>query len=182
MNLYIKGMLMCLIAMSLLAIPSAFSYFSDEETSEENVFTAGEWTMDDWCLEVDTSRTKLTYAQGSMEPKLHLTEFRNRCDHPITIETLHLDIVWYDESGDVWIEGGEGEAYNENVLGTLRDGINPTYEWESYVVNPMSEMSQDGWRKLTFSFTGPIEKDVTMTFTMSDGSVKVVHWPEELPP
>ena len=166
MNLHIKAAFICLTLISLMSVTGTFSYFTDEETSVANEFNSGEWHDDEWCLEVNTSKTTLTGIGD--ESKLHGTRIRNKCDHNITIESI-------------WISWEGPEASNMtkiNILGTRWEGSVPS----GYT--PPCEVNHDvlpgkPWQHIYFFFddntiTGPFVFD----FIMSDGSEKYVLWPE----
>lgn len=164
MNLYIKGGLLCLIVMSLLTIPSTVSYFSDEEVSESNIFTAGVWCDDEWCLEVNTDKTTLTGIGD--ETKIHSTRYRNNCDHEIVIDSIKVG----------W-NGTQDSRINLIYMNGVKwEGSEPT--GHVCYVNCTVLPPPKPYQKMYFFFDGVITGPLELDFIMSDGSEKHVTWIE----
>jgi len=161
MNLYLKGLFICLMAMSLLSVSGSFAYFSDEEESKDNVFTAGIWMDDEGCLEIDTNKTALT-GKGD-ETKIHGTRIRNICDHEITI--VEIWCSWESPTN----------VSKVNILGNQWEGSsfsNGTLYPINYVVLPGKP-----WQHVNFYFEGVTSPPLVLGFIMSDGSEKWKTWP-----
>lgn len=163
MKSQIKIVLICLMLTPIIAFSTSVAYFSDEESSIGNVFTAGEWTPDEWCLEINTNKTTLTGIGD--ESKLHGTRIRNRCDHNVTI-----DSIWVS-----W-NGPDGSHITKiNILGDRWSGSTTAGETPCEV--NYNVLPGKPWQHIYFFFdsniiTGPF----VFNFIMSDGSEKYVLW------
>ena len=188
MSNYIKSLFMASLIVSLFAISGTCSYFSDEENSAENLFTTGTWCNQSTCLIVDTTHTDLTshgHGNGNgagYQRDLHNTWLINDCDRDIVLSDICVE--WNSENVPlvkIVIRGHtcwEGEAYSgkiefEEIVSEMSMIQSP--EFEDYLME-----SKFPKEHITFWFADAVnENSFEFVYTMSDGSTKYVHWPDE---
>lgn len=165
MNKFMRLALLLLIAIPLISVAGTWSYFTDDEISDENCFTTGVWYKQADCLIVDTLHTQLTGIGD--QSKLHGTLIKNNCTEDIVIDKLWVS--WNNDSVNMVQIVVRGHTYYSNgTSSALIEDINCTLE------------QKFKHEHITFIFEDQVflNDGITFNYIMADGSNKYVLWPD----